>query len=253
MNKNSKQKPSTEAHEDISLIKDDEISVVLIRHAQSTWNAETRFTGWADPSLTDKGIGEAEKAGSILNSHKIKFDEVYSSVLQRAKTTADIILEKVSQKDLQKQLDWRLNERHYGSLQGLNKIETGEKVGDDQVLRWRRGYLDTPEPLTPEDERHPKHNPLFKDIPNDALPSVESLKDTQNRALAFWSEVVTPKIIERKRILVSSHGNTLRALIMAFDGLTPEEVETFEIPTGTPILYTFDIEGQPKHWRYIES
>ncbi|VUD47574.1 2,3-bisphosphoglycerate-dependent phosphoglycerate mutase [Thalassocella blandensis] len=227
--------------------------VILIRHAQSTWNAQTRFTGWADPPLTALGVSEAQKAGELLAESDIHFDMVYTSVLQRAKQTADIILETTGQTHLPQKSDWRLNERHYGQLQGLNKIEIAEKVGEEQVLKWRRGYLDKPQPLADDDDRHPRFDAKYKDLPETLLPAAENLADTQKRVLQFWSDTVEPAVKDGKTLLISSHGNTLRALIMALSNMSSKEVETFEIPTGIPIVYTLNQDASPKHWQYLKE
>ena len=232
---------------------DNDIQVVLIRHAQSTWNAQTRFTGWANPPLTELGVDEAKKAGHILAKHHYVFDQVFTSELQRAKHTAQLILEETQQTDVPQYSDWRLNERHYGTVQGLNKDEMGRQVGEEQVWRWRRGYLDKSEAMRCDDQRHPRFNELFNHVPADRLPAVENLAETQMRAVEFWQEVIVPVLKEKKRVLVSSHGNTLRALIMALDNMTVEEVEKFEIPTGTPIVYTLSADGTPKHWAYLKE
>ncbi|MBC6905197.1 2,3-bisphosphoglycerate-dependent phosphoglycerate mutase [Saccharophagus sp. K07] len=228
------------------------VEVVMIRHAQSTWNAEGRFTGWADPPLTDLGRNEAEKAGQILKQHGYHFDRVFSSRLQRAKTTADIILGILNQSDLTIEPDWRLNERHYGALQGMSKQDLRDKAGDEQVHRWRRGYHDTAPALAEDDPRHPKFDPQYADLPREILPAVESLADTRTRAVEFWQEKVVPELAKGNKILLSAHGNTLRGLIMALAGMTEEEVEHFEIPTGTPIVYRFKQDGTPISWQYLE-
>lgn len=225
--------------------------VVMIRHAQSTWNAEGRFTGWADPLLTDLGVAEAEKAGKLLKQHDYYFDRVYTSRLKRAAATADIILQVMDQTDVPLDVDWRLNERHYGALQGLSKQDLREQAGDAQVHRWRRGYHDTAPALADDDPRHPKHDAQYADVPRERLPAVESLADTRTRAVEFWREKIEPALIKGERLLISAHGNTLRALIMALANMSEDEVEQFEIPTGTPIIYRFDAHGQPLSWEYL--
>ncbi len=227
--------------------------VVMIRHAQSTWNAESRFTGWANPPLTELGINEAHRAANALTEAGMQFDCVFTSVLKRARQTADIIVEDLGQTGVPIIEDWRLCERHYGALQGKNKIEMAKEVGEDQVWRWRRGYEDTPPALDENDERHPRFSPLFSTLPKDQLPSVENLAATRARAVASWDELIVPELSQGKRILLSSHGNTLRALIMHLSGMSPAEVEKFEIPTGTPIVYRFDEHNEPVSWQYLES
>lgn len=226
--------------------------VVMIRHAQSTWNAEGRFTGWADPPLTDLGEAEANKAGNLLKRHGYRFDRVYTSRLKRAAATTDIILQVMDQTDTPVEADWRLNERHYGALQGLSKQDLREQAGDAQVHRWRRGYLDTAPALAADDPRHPKYDAHYADVPRERLPAVENLADTRKRVMEFWQEKVEPALAKGERMLISAHGNTLRALIMALADMSEEEVEQFEIPTGTPIVYRFDAEGRPLSWEYLE-
>lgn len=229
-----------------------DLNVVMIRHAQSTWNAEGRFTGWADPPLTEVGKAEADKAGKLLKQHSYDFDRVYSSRLTRATDTADIILRVMNQAEVPIERDWRLNERHYGALQGLSKQSLRAEAGDEQVHRWRRGYHDTAPALADDDPRHPKYDDQYADVASERLPAVESLADTRKRALEFWQEKVEPALLKGERILISAHGNTLRALIMALAKMSETEVEKFEIPTGTPIIYRFDAKGQPLSWEYLK-
>ncbi len=231
------------------------ISVILIRHAQSTWNREHRFTGWADPPLTKVGVNEAIRAGKQLASRRMRFDVCFSSPLQRAKHTADIILQHMqSDGSIAIVEDWRLSERHYGALQGKDKLLMAQEVGEQQVWRWRRGYTDLPPALALSDERHPKFQTLFQNVPSDMLPCHESLADTEQRVRAFWHERVAPYIKEGQRILISSHGNTLRALIKALSDMSIEEVEQFEIPTGRPIVYRFNQnDAKPLSWHYVDD
>lgn len=227
--------------------------VVMIRHAQSTWNAAGKFTGWADPLLTELGKAEAIKAGQMLLQHGFHFDRVYTSRLKRAIDTASIILGVMREPNVPVQQDWRLNERHYGALQGLSKEDLRAQAGDAQVHRWRRGYLDTAPALANDDPRHPKYDEQYADVPRERLPSVESLADTRSRALEFWREQIDPALQKGERILISAHGNTLRALIMALADMSQQEVEQFEIPTGTPIIYRFDANGKPVSWHYLDG
>ena len=229
------------------------IDVVLIRHAQSQWNLENRFTGWANPPLTESGFKEAQHAALMLRQHGYQFDVAFSSRLLRAQQTLDIILETLGQKDLPQFQDWRLNERHYGQLQGVNKSEKAKEVGEQQVWRWRRGYEDKAEPLPRTDPSHPVHDPLYQDVDPQLLPDVENLAQTRARAVQFWQERVVPCIKRGERALISGHGNTLRALIMDLANLSVEQVESFEIPTGQPIIYTFGRNAQPLNWRYLEK
>ena len=227
--------------------------VVMIRHAQSTWNAAGKFTGWADPSLTELGEAEAIKAGHLLMKHGFHFDRVYTSRLKRATDTANIILTVMNETNIPVHADWRLNERHYGALQGLSKEDLREQAGDAQVHRWRRGYHDTAPALADDDPRHPNYDEQYADVPKGRLPSVESLADTRRRAMEFWHENVEPALLKGEHILISAHGNTLRALIMALADMSEQEVEQFEIPTGTPIIYRFDADGKPVSWHYLDG
>ena len=227
--------------------------VVMIRHAQSEWNRAGRFTGWANPSLTDAGCEEAACAGACIAAAGFRFGHVYSSRLRRAYDTARIILEQTGQDGLPIVEDWRLNERHYGALQGMNKMEMAVRVGEDQVWRWRRGYQDAPPQMACNDPTHPSHEPYWSDIDIELLPSGESLAATRQRVTAFWDEHIVPELNADSPLLISSHGNTLRALLMALDDMSIDEVEAFEIPTGLPIVYTFSPDGKPIGWRYLES
>lgn len=229
------------------------IDVVLIRHAQSQWNLENRFTGWADPPLTRAGMEEARRAAQWLDKQGYRFDMAFSSRLTRAQQTLDIILDTLGQPGIAQYQDWRLNERHYGQLQGINKTQQATRVGENQVWRWRRGYEDKAAALPRDDPRHPLQDPLYADIEPSLLPDVESLAQTRSRVVGFWNERVVPHIKDGQHILISSHGNTLRALIMELAGLSVAQVESFEIPTGAPILYTFDKQANPLHWRYLSS
>ena len=229
------------------------IPVVLIRHAQSQWNRENRFTGWADPSLTETGVAEAMHAANTLCTQGYHFDVAYSSRLQRAITTLDIILHILDQADLPRYQDWRLNERHYGALQGTDKAQAIAQAGEHQVWRWRRGYEDVAAPLSREDLTHPIHDQRYIDVDPALLPDVENLAQTRTRVTQFWHELIVPRIENDERILISAHGNTLRALLMELANLSTAEVESFEIPTGTPIVYDFDSMGRPLRWRYLEQ
>lgn len=229
------------------------IPVILIRHAQSQWNLENRFTGWANPPLTQAGEQEARQAGKLLAASGFTFDAAYSSRLQRATTTLDILLDELQSQGLPRREDWRLNERHYGTLQGLNKAEAAQSTGEHQVWRWRRGYLDKAEPLLRSDPAHPLHDPLYRDVPPHLLPGVENLVQTRARVMDFWREQIVPRIRQGERLLISTHGNTLRALLMDLSGMSVHEVESFEIPTATPIEYHFDGNGQPLYWHYLDQ
>lgn len=233
-------------------VKDKIIPVVLIRHAQSQWNQENRFTGWANPPLTEAGIREAQQAGEWLRINGFCFDVAYSSRLQRAIATLDILLAEFGQSQVSHYEDWRLNERHYGALQGVNKAEATMQVGEHQVWRWRRGYEDRATPLLRGDPAHPAHDPLYADVEPQLLPGVENLAQTRARVTAFWNEQMVPHIQQGERVLISAHGNTLRALLMELAGMSVEQVEGFEIPTATPILCRFDANVRLFDWRYLD-
>ena len=247
---NSDMSDKTDANTD-SNTHSSTIDVVLVRHAQSQWNLENRFTGWANPPLTRAGIEEAQRAGEMLRKQGYHFDVAFSSRLIRAQQTLDIILETLGQSDLRYYQDWRLNERHYGQLQGVNKADEAKRVGEQQVWRWRRGYEDKAAPLSRDDPTHPVNDPLYQDVNPELLPDVENLADTRARVVQFWQERVIPYIKNNQRVLISGHGNTLRALIMDLANLSVAQVESFEIPTGKPIIYSFDSAGFAKQWRYL--
>jgi 2,3-bisphosphoglycerate-dependent phosphoglycerate mutase len=229
------------------------VEVVLIRHAQSVWNRENRFTGWADPDLTELGIAEAWAAARLMQCHGLRFDRAYSSRLKRARQTLDLILAVSGQEDLPREQDYRLNERHYGALQGVDKAQMTAEVGEDQVWRWRRGYADMPPVLAEDDPRHPLHARAWADVPREALHGAENLAMTRERVMGFWRERMEPHIQAGERVIVSAHGNTLRALLMGLADMTVAEVESFEIPTATPIVYRFDRNGEALDWRYLEG
>lgn len=228
------------------------VPVVLIRHAQSLWNQQNLFTGWADPALTEQGEQEARRAAQCLQQHGFVFDVAYSSRLQRAILTRDILLENLHQSSIPQFEDWRLNERHYGILQGVNKREAAERVGEQQVWRWRRGYDDKAFALHESDPEHPRNDPLYADVDPQLLPGVESLADTRQRVVAFWQEQIQPRVERGERVLISAHGNTLRALFMELDRMTIAQVESFEIPTGIPIVYRFEKTGRALDWSYLQ-
>lgn len=229
------------------------VPVVLIRHAQSQWNRENRFTGWADPELTETGIAEARRAARVLEQHGLHFDRAYSSRLRRASATRDLLLAETGQDRIPRLEDWRLNERHYGALQGLDKAEATARVGERQVWRWRRGYTDRAAPIVVTDPGHPRNDPVYADIDPTRLPSVENLAETRARVVEFWDEAVTPAVQAGERLLISAHGNTMRALIMALSNMSADAVEAFEIPTATPIVYTLTRSARPLHWQYLQA
>jgi 2,3-bisphosphoglycerate-dependent phosphoglycerate mutase len=219
--------------------------LVLVRHGQSVWNKENRFTGWKDVDLSELGEAEAVAAGQRLKKEGFEFDAVYTSVLTRAIRTAWSIMEQMDQCWLPVLNSWKLNERHYGGLQGLNKAETAAKHGDEQVLIWRRSY-DTPPPtLEITDERHPRHESRYATLSDDELPATECLADTVDRVVPYFEQEIAPKIKEGKRLLVAAHGNSLRALVKYLDDLTPEEIMKINIPTATPLVYELDENLKP--------
>lgn len=214
--------------------------LVIVRHGESVWNQENRFTGWYDVGLAEKGIEEAKKAGRTLRDERLGFDIAYTSMLKRAIKTLDYILEEMDLVWVPVFKDWRLNERHYGNLQGLNKAEMVEKHGEDQVKVWRRSY-DTPPPdMDPNDARHPKNDPRYKHVPLRDLPGAESLKDTLHRFTPLWRDKIISDLKLERRVLIVAHGNSLRALMMILEGITPEDIMQINIPTGVPMLYQLD-------------
>lgn len=218
--------------------------LVLIRHGESQWNQENRFTGWQDVDLSEKGRGEALKGGKALKEQGFQFDVAYTSVLKRAIHTLDYVLNQVDQVWLPVHKEWRLNERHYGALQGLNKAETAARHGEDQVKIWRRSY-DTPPPaMEASDPRHPTKDPRYKEVPAKDLPSGESLKDTVARFLPLWTETIAPEIKTGKRVLIVAHGNSLRALMQHLEKMSAEEIMGINMPTGIPMLYELDKDLQ---------
>jgi len=217
------------------------MKLILLRHGESQWNLENRFTGWTDVSLTKNGEYEAKKAGILLNNNNIQIDLAYISYLKRAVKTHKICQKQLKKTNMKIKYDWRLNERHYGSLQGLNKSQTAKKYGDEQVLIWRRSY-DTPPPsLDDDDNRHPKFDILYKDINSEELPSSESLKDTLNRVKPLWDNNIIPQIKNGKNILIVAHGNSLRAIVKILKKITNEDIVNLNIPTGVP--YIFEINN----------
>jgi|TARA_Y100000310_G_scaffold65794_1_gene61242 2,3-bisphosphoglycerate-dependent phosphoglycerate mutase len=223
--------------------------LVLLRHGESQWNLENRFTGWTDVDLSEKGIKEAAASGKILEENGFNFDKVFTSLLLRANRTMDICLKEMGINHIPIEYDWRLNERHYGALQGLNKAETAQKYGDDQVLVWRRSYSTPPPPLEPEDERHPRFDERYADLNENELPASECLKDTVDRFLPYWHETIAPSIHSGKKVLIVAHGNSLRALVKYLDDISEEEIVGLNIPTGVPLVYELDDKLQPiKHY-----
>lgn len=226
--------------------------IILIRHAQSLWNLQNRFSGWADPLLTEQGQSEAVKAAQLLKQQGFSFDLAYCSYLQRTKQTLDIMLEQLQQNDIEIRADWRLNERHYGALQGKEKTPEANNTTPEQIWRWRRSYLDKAAPLDTGDPRHPVNDPRYKDVDPTRLPAVENLSQTRERVVDFWHEQIEPAYGAGSSILISAHGNSLRALLMELTQMSVEEVESFEIPTGRPIAVAKAASGSGWRWHYLE-
>mmetsp|Transcript_13926 Transcript_13926/g.21077 ORF Transcript_13926/g.21077 Transcript_13926/m.21077 type:complete len:250 (+) Transcript_13926:29-778(+) len=212
--------------------------LVLVRHGESTWNALNKFTGWTDVGLNETGMKEAENAAELLKDWK--FDFVYTSVLKRAIKTSWVILEGIDQLWLPTERHWRLNERHYGALQGLNKAETAEKHGEEQVHIWRRSFDVPPPSIEVSDKRHPSHEEKYRDVPVEDLPGAESLKLTAERTMPYFNKKVLPMLKEGKNILLVAHGNSIRAMVQDLDSLTPDEILKVNIPTAQPLVYEFD-------------
>jgi 2,3-bisphosphoglycerate-dependent phosphoglycerate mutase len=225
--------------------------LVLLRHGESDWNKSNRFTGWTDVGLSDKGVEEAREAGRLLKAEGFRFDVAYTSVLKRAIKTLWLALEEMDQMWIPVINSWRLNERHYGALQGLNKAETAEEFGEAQVKIWRRSY-DTPPPALEEsDPRHPKNDPRYATLPPEDLPRTESLKDTVARFLPYWHGTIAPDIRSGRRVVIAAHGNSLRALVKHLDGISDEEIVGLNIPTGIPLVYQLDANLKPAGSRYL--
>jgi 2,3-bisphosphoglycerate-dependent phosphoglycerate mutase len=227
------------------------LPLVLLRHGESTWNLENRFTGWTDVDLTEKGEEEARESGRLMGEEDFEFGIVHTSVLLRAIRTADLALAEMNLSWLPVTRHWRLNERHYGALQGLNKKETAEQHGAEQVKLWRRSFDVPPEPLPPDDPRHPRHDPRYRELPPELLPATECLKDVVERMLPYWYDRIVPDLMAGKKPLVVAHGNSLRALVMHLDGLSKEEVVDLNIPTGVPLVYELDSGMAKVSSRYL--
>ena len=225
--------------------------IVLLRHGESTWNKENRFTGWTDVDLTPKGLQEAQVAGQLLREHGFTFDIAYTSVLKRAIRTLWITLDEMDQMWIPIHHTWRLNERHYGALQGLNKAETAAKYGDDQVLIWRRSYDARPPALTMDDDRYPGTDPRYKHLSQDEIPLTECLKDTVARFLPYWNTTIAPQIQTGKSVIIVAHGNSLRALVKYLDNMSEEEILNRNIPTGVPLVYELDDNLKPIQNYYL--
>jgi 2,3-bisphosphoglycerate-dependent phosphoglycerate mutase len=216
------------------------LKLVLLRHGESVWNLENRFTGWTDVDLTPKGIQEAHEAARLLQEGGYTFDAAYTSLLKRAIRTLWIVMDDMDLMWMQVYRSWRLNERHYGALQGLNKAETAAQYGEKQVLVWRRSYADPPPPLTKDDPRHPGHDPRYAELEPGDLPLAESLKDTVARFLPYWHETIVPELRRGRRLVLAAHGNSLRALVKHLDGVSEDAIVSLNIPTGIPLVYELD-------------
>ncbi|MGH6612376.1 MAG: 2,3-diphosphoglycerate-dependent phosphoglycerate mutase [Burkholderiaceae bacterium] len=225
--------------------------LVLLRHGESQWNLENRFTGWTDVDLTDHGRREAQAAGELLRQEGFSFDIAYTSVLRRAIRTLWIALDALDLMWLPVVHSWRLNERHYGALQGLNKAETAAKFGEAQVLAWRRSYAVAPEPLLPSDPRTVRDDPRYKHLKTEDIPATESLKDTVERVVPFWNDSIAPAITRGRRVLVAAHGNSLRALIKHLDRMSDDAIVALNVPTGRPLVYELSDELQPIRHYYL--
>jgi 2,3-bisphosphoglycerate-dependent phosphoglycerate mutase len=225
--------------------------LVLVRHGQSTWNLENRFTGWTDVDLTDLGRVEAREAGKLLRESGYDFDITYTSVLKRAIKTLGLIQEEMEREWLPVIRAWQLNERHYGALQGLNKSETAEKFGESQVKIWRRSYDVPPPALDLADERHPKFDRRYASLSSQQLPATESLKITLERVLPFWHSTLVPEIKSGRRVLIVAHGNSIRAMVKYLDGISEADITELNIPTGLPLVYELDVNLKPLKNYYL--
>lgn len=228
-------------------------TIVLLRHGQSEWNEQNLFSGWADIGLTERGVNEAKEAGRRLKEAGFGFDEVHTNLLRRAIKTTWLVLEELDLMWIPIIPTWRLNERHYGALQGLNKAEIAEKYGEEQLLRWRRSYDEQPPALTPDDPRFPGYDLRYKHIEASELPLTESLKDCLERALPHWIDHIAPKIMEGKRILISASGNSLRAIVKHLDDLPDEDITQVTIPTGIPLVYELDGQLNANRHYYLAT
>ena len=228
--------------------------LVMMRHGESIWNRENRFTGWTDVDLTDAGVEEARRAGRLLQQGGYRFDLAFTSVLKRAIKTLNTTLEALDQLWLPTEKHWRLNERHYGALQGLDKAETAAKFGDAQVLIWRRAYAIAPQPLPLDDARHPRFDARYAGLAAGDLPATECLKDTVARVLPYWNDSIAPALRSGRRILIAAHGNSLRALVKYLDNIGEEEIVGLNIPTAQPLVYELDADLRPiKHYYLADA
>jgi 2,3-bisphosphoglycerate-dependent phosphoglycerate mutase len=225
--------------------------LVLLRHGESLWNKENRFTGWTDVDLSERGREEAVESGRLLRAEGFTFDVAYTSVLKRAIRTCWMALDEMDLLWIPMERSWRLNERHYGALQGLNKAETAAKHGDAQTHLWRRSYDTPPPPLAVDDPRHPSHDPRYADLAPGDVPSTESLKDTVARFLPYWTETIAPAVRAGRRVLITAHGNSMRALVKYLDRISDEDIVGLNIPTGIPLVYELDADLSPLGHTYL--
>lgn len=228
------------------------MNLVLLRHGESEWNRDNRFTGWTDIDLSEQGIQEAHRAARLLRKAGCTFDMAYTSVLKRAIRTLWIVLDDLDMLWLPVHRSWRLNERHYGALQGLNKQETAYEFGEEKVMLWRRSYAVRPPALAQDDERHPRFDPRYAHLRLQDLPGTESLQDTLNRVLVYWQEAIVPELARGQKVLVAAHGNSLRALVKHLDDIPDEEIPGLNIPTGVPLVYELAGDLKPKRSYYLE-
>ena len=226
-------------------------TLILLRHGQSTWNLENLFTGWHDVPLSEQGVAEAIDAGRLIREDGLAPGVVHTSLLVRAIETADLTLGELGLTWIPVRRSWRLNERHYGALQGLNKAQTAERYGQDKVKLWRRSYDVRPPDLDRSDERHPIHDRRYASLPPELLPSAECLKDVVERMLPYWYDAIVPDLLRYSCVLVSAHGNSLRALVKHLDGLSDQQVVELDIPTGVPRIYELGVDFNPASWRYL--
>jgi 2,3-bisphosphoglycerate-dependent phosphoglycerate mutase len=225
--------------------------LVLLRHGESLWNQENRFSGWTDVDLSDNGVGEAKRAGQLLRDGDYAFDIAFTSVLKRAIRTLWIVLDEMDLMWIPVTRAWQLNERHYGALQGLNKAETAAEYGEDQVLQWRRSYTTLPPPVSTDDPRYPGNDPRYRGLGDGELPRTESLEDAVARFFPYWHDSIAPVIRTGKRVVVVAHGNTLRALVKHLDQMSDEEILGLNLPTGVPLVYELDEQLSPTRHYYL--
>jgi len=226
-------------------------TIVLLRHGESTWNRENRFTGWTDVDLSDQGRSEARRAACLLSEANLTFDVCYTSVLRRAIRTLWMVLDDMDLMYLPVHKSWRLNERHYGALQGLDKRETTERYGNDQVLAWRRGYRIRPPALASDDPRHPRFDPRYSDLAPADLPATESLEDTLRRVIPYWEGTIAPSVATGKKVIISAHGNSIRALVKYLDVVPDDTITGLNIPTGFPLVYELEQNLRPIRHYYL--